>query len=90
MERTRVLFSRLAGVLLPSLLLFSTVEAVAHGEHEESHECVVCHAGHQVAILESAPEAGLYRFPERVEPVVGTPCPVVRRAVRRPARAPPA
>lgn len=80
----------LAAIVVPLLLLVGLPADVWHEEHEEDHECAVCHAGHQTADVARPAESVPSEAPARVEQAPEVRRAVALRLLRRPARAPPA
>lgn len=85
-------FGWLAAIVLPLVLLVAVPASLWHGDHdhEHEHECAVCHAAHQPADLAGSAEVPPTRVPERNGFRREVRWVFSRRALRRPARAPPA
>lgn len=80
----------LAAIAIPLVLLVGLPPSSWYAEHEDDHECAICHAGRQTGDLPGPLGLVAAHTPRPVEPepeVRGVP---TRRSVRRPARAPPA
>ena len=82
--------SWLAAIVIPLVLLVGLPASAWHGEHENEHECAVCHSAHQAADLSGSAEVAATHAPARIEPAREVRRVPSRRSVRRPARAPPA
>ena len=80
----------LAAIVVPLVLLVGLPADVWHEEHEDDHECAVCHAGHQTADVARPAEVCSSRTPARLQRAPEVRRAVARRLLRRPARAPPA
>ena len=80
----------LAAIVIPLTLLVGVPADAWHGEHEDEHECAVCHSTHQTVDLSGSAEVAPTQVPERIEPAREARRVPSRRSLRRPARAPPA
>ncbi|MXX85050.1 MAG: hypothetical protein F4Y71_01180 [Acidobacteria bacterium] len=79
----------LAAVVVPLVLLVGLPADVWHEEHDDDHECAVCHAGHQTADLARPAEVCSSQAPARLAQPPEVRRAVALRLLRRPARAPP-
>ena len=86
----RMRFGWLAAIVIPLVLLVGVPADASHGEHEDEHECAVCHSGDQNADLSGAAEVTPTQVPARIELAFEIRTVPSRRPARRPARAPPA